>query len=129
MRQHALDGEVGLAGIGGAQHCRDTGAAGSRRSGRLRRKSNSHYASRTGSRTFERGPPPASCITMRRRTSAWLSFRTSLERIAPESLTPALYAFVHGDIWQAGPAQLQDGVAGRPFKCVLTTLNVNTGRG
>ena len=28
-----------------------------------------------------------------------LSNRTSLERNAPESLTLALYAFVHGDIW------------------------------
>jgi len=28
-----------------------------------------------------------------------LSFRTSLERNAPESLTLVLYGFVHGDIW------------------------------
>lgn len=28
-----------------------------------------------------------------------LSIRTSLERKAPESLTQALYGFVHGDIW------------------------------
>ena len=45
MRQHALDGEMRLAGIGGSQHRRDTGAAGSRCSGRLRRKRNGHYAS------------------------------------------------------------------------------------
>ena len=29
-----------------------------------------------------------------------LSLRTSLERIAPESLTQVLYGFVHGDIWR-----------------------------
>jgi hypothetical protein len=57
---------------------------------------------------------------MRRQTCAWLSFRTSLERIAPESLTPALYGFVHGDIWQALPVQPQDGVEGRRFKSVLS---------
>ena len=45
MGQHALDGEMGLAGIGGAQHRRDTGTAGSRCSGRLRGKSDGHYAS------------------------------------------------------------------------------------
>src|SRR5262249_28249727 len=99
MGQHSLDGEMGLAGVGGAQHCSDAGTAGSRCSGRLRRKSNGHYASRLGGRTSEQALPQASCITMRRQTCVWLSFRTSLERIAPESLTPALYGFVHGDIW------------------------------
>ena len=39
MRQHALDGEMGLAGIGGTEHGGDPGAAGSRCSGRLLRES------------------------------------------------------------------------------------------
>src|SRR5262245_9438057 len=47
--------------------------------------------------------PP--CITMRRQARAWLSFRTSLERKAPESVTLGLYDFVHGDIWRAVAAQ------------------------
>src|SRR4029079_12009429 len=62
---------------------------------------------------------------MRRRACVWLSFRTSLERIAPESLTPVLYAFVHGDIWQVLPAQLQDGVARCQFKCYFSPSNIN----
>jgi hypothetical protein len=45
MREHPLDGEMRLARIGGSQHCRYTGTAGSRCSGRLRRKTDSHYAS------------------------------------------------------------------------------------
>ena len=57
--------------------------------------------------------------------AAWLSFRTSLERIAPESLTPALYGFVHGDIWRAPAAQPQDGVAQARFKRDLVPSNVN----
>src|SRR5208283_1718357 len=52
-------------------------------------------------------PPKASCITMRRQASPRLSFRTSLERTAPESLTPGLYGFVHGDIWRALPSGIQ----------------------
>src|SRR5262245_19609555 len=62
---------------------------------------------------------------MRRRTCVWLSFRTSLERIAPESLTPALYSFVHGDMWLTYRVQVQDGVAGCRFKYVLPPSKVN----
>src|SRR5262249_39271407 len=63
---------------------------------------------------------------MRRQTSVWLSLRTSLERIAPESLTLALYSFVHGDIWEPPAAPTQDGVVTDRFKRVLDLLNVNT---
>ena len=45
MRQHALDGEMGLSGVGGTEHRRDPGAAGSRCSGRLLRETDGHYAS------------------------------------------------------------------------------------
>ena len=64
MRQHALDGEMGLAGIGGAQHGRDAGAAGSRCSVGLRGKSNSHYASRLVAELLNRpchGLPVSQC--------------------------------------------------------------------
>src|SRR5262245_61408796 len=111
MRQHALDGEMGLSGVGRTQHRRDTGAAGSRCTGRLLGKTDGHYASGLAREPWS-GPlsrPP--CITMRRQACAWLSFRTSLEQKAPESLTPELYDFVHGDIWRAVAAQPQDGVA------------------
>ena len=56
---------------------------------------------------------------------AGLSSRTSLERIAPESLTRALYGFVHGDIWQTPGVQPQDGVAQARFKRDLVPSNVN----
>src|SRR5689334_11661356 len=125
MRQHALDGEVGLAGIGGAEHRSHACAAATHCSGRLRGKRNRHYASKlapgsvidTGTRAF--------CITLRRLGSAWLSIRTSLERIAPESLTRGLYDFVHGDIWPALQPQLQDGVVTGGFKRVLSLSKVN----
>ena len=45
MRQHALDGEMGLAGIGGPEHGGDAGAAGTRCSVGLRGKGDGHYAS------------------------------------------------------------------------------------
>ena len=110
MRQHALDGEMGLAGIGRAQHGRDAGAARSRCSGRLRGKRDGHYASGLAAKPSSRPRPRRFCITMRRRTCARLSIRTSLERNAPESLTRGAFRFVHGDIWQASPARLQDRV-------------------
>ena len=74
-------------------------------------KTDGHYASGLVAEHLGHSPERAFCITMRRRACAWLSFRTSLERIAPESLTPELYGFVHGDIWRAMAAQPQDGVA------------------
>src|SRR5262249_43811948 len=55
----------------------------------------------------------------------WLNFRTSLERIAPESLTLTLYSFVHGDIWRRLTAQAQDRVASFRFECVLAPSKVN----
>ena len=51
MRQHALDGEVGLAGVGRPEHGGDAVAAGTRRSGGLRRKGNRHYRSKCGHTT------------------------------------------------------------------------------
>ena len=69
------------------------------------------------------------CITMRRQTCAGLSFRTSLERNAPESLTRMLYGFVHGHIWRASSSILQDGVVGGRFKRVLVPPNVNAATG
>src|SRR6185437_5044251 len=68
----------------------------------------------------------ASCITMRRQKRPQLSFGTSLERIAPESLTRGLYDFVHGDIWRAAPSGLQDRVARRGSRGHKPRLNVNT---
>jgi hypothetical protein len=45
MRQHALDREVRLAGVGGAEHGGDAGAAGARGPIGRRGKGDSHYAS------------------------------------------------------------------------------------
>ncbi len=58
-----------------------------------------------------------------------LSFRTSLERNAPESLTLKVYGFVHGHIWQASSPVLQDGVASGQFKRVLVPPIVNAPAG
>lgn len=42
-----------------------------------------------------------------------LNCGTSLERIAPESLTPSLSEFVHGNIWWAGLCAPQNHVSGQ----------------
>ena len=52
MRQHALDGEMGLAGIGRPQHGGDAGAAGARGAVGLRGKGDGHYASRLAAGLF-----------------------------------------------------------------------------
>jgi hypothetical protein len=49
-------------------------------------------------------------------TALRLSFGTSLEQIAPESLTRAKFRFVHGNIWEAGPRAALDRVRRRGFK-------------
>src|SRR5215831_14918033 len=97
MRQHALDREMGLAGIGRAEHGGHAGAARSRRPGSLLGKRDSHYASGLATEASWITPVANFCITMRRQPCVLLSLRTSLERIAPESLTRGLYSFVHGD--------------------------------
>ena len=121
MRQHALDGEMGLAGIGRAQDGGDAGTAGSRRSGRLRGERNGHYASGLAARLS----PRALCTTMLRRSGPGLSFGTSLERTAPESLTPALCRFVHGDIWLTLIRSPLDRVAGVYSDGFSSPPNVN----
>ena len=42
MREHPLDGEMGLAGVGRAEHCGDASATEAALAGRGRRKRNSH---------------------------------------------------------------------------------------
>jgi hypothetical protein len=69
MREHPLDGEMRLARIGGSQHCRYTGTAGSRCSDRLRRKTDSHYASELVPAAAIAACTPLPCITMRRQAS------------------------------------------------------------
>ena len=54
---------------------------------------------------------------------AQLSIGTSLERIAPESLTPALYGFVHRDISASVRRQPQHRVANGRFRCRRTRSN------
>lgn len=80
----------------------------------------------TGGKALKQALPRPFCTTMRRRTCAGLSIRTSLERTAPESLTPALYSFVHGDIWQGSTALPQDGVGAVRFIGDFVASNVNT---
>ena len=52
----------------------------------------------------------AICLTLQRRARFRLRFGTSLERNTPESLTRALYGFVHGDIWEPARGGTPDGV-------------------
>ena len=81
-------------------------------------------------RSSSRGDQPAKsvgaiCLTLQRRARFRLRFGTSLERNTPESLTRALYGFVHGDIWEPARGGTPDGVwracAGRAlFRQTLT---------
>jgi hypothetical protein len=65
---------------------------------RRRRKRNRHYASTMPALPAAARKARAPFITMRSRRCLRLSFRTGLERTAPESLTGPVYAFVHGHI-------------------------------
>ena len=97
VSQHALDGEMGLAGVGRAEHGSDAGATKAAVAGRGRRERDRHQISRLGRPASAR----ARDLVYHNATGpkrAQLTPRTSLERNAPESLTPALSDFVHGDI-------------------------------
>src|SRR5262245_52241619 len=64
-----------------------------------------------------RPPMTRPCVPYRRGKGPWralcLSYGTSLERIAPESLTRSLSEFVHGHIWWHGLGTPQNRVRGR----------------
>jgi len=62
---------------------------------------------------------------MRRNPCRKLSLRTSLERIAAESLTRVLSIFVHGDIWRRARLRLQDRVLDRIVAQEMRTNSVN----
>jgi len=83
MPQHPLDGEMVLPVLVGPRTA-VTPAHGAGVARRRRRKRKRHQISRVEWPGSSAGTP--FCITMRRRKSAALSKRTSLERIAPESI-------------------------------------------
>src|SRR6202048_1342807 len=89
MRQHPLDREVSLAGIGRAEHGGDACAGSAVVGGRegMRRKGHDF-------RRFLRRWNGGKCFTMRRIWGRGLSSGTVAERIAPESrLLPAPASF------------------------------------
>ncbi len=98
MRQHPLDGEMGLAGIGRAQHGGDAGATGTQITIGGRRERNRHQGPGIGARLAQQAA--AFCITTRRWKGLCLRCGTSLEQIAAESATRRLFEFVHRDIWR-----------------------------
>ena len=93
MREHALDGEMGLAGIGRPEHGGDAGAAGARVADQLQVKRKSALKARTGALSSlprVRGKARVGggiCITTIRPKVLCLRCGTSLERIAAESAT------------------------------------------
>src|SRR5581483_2185178 len=86
MREHPLDGEMGFACVGGAEHRCDASAARLRAKRASRRKRQSHYASKLGGATLQAISPPSLCITMRRHSSTRIKLRnesgTNRARIA-----------------------------------------------
>src|SRR4051812_3797225 len=85
MRKHPLDREMGLAGVGRAEHGRDAGAGSAAGADRLERRGKTHESWK-----FLRRLKLKHCFTMRRLRGRGLSSGTSLERNGPESLTPVL---------------------------------------
>ena len=95
MREHPLDGEMGLAGIGRPEHGSNAGAARAQIAIGGRREGNRHR--RPG---VPEGDSGCICITtMTLDGGLCLRCGTSLERIAPESATRVECEFVHRDIW------------------------------
>src|SRR5262245_23337685 len=84
MREHALDREVGLAGVGGSKHRGDAGAACAGVAVARRREGNCHFGS--GKR---KGPPPFPSLFMYHNATGgkpviklWNESRTNRGRIA-----------------------------------------------
>src|SRR5579862_885874 len=102
MAEHALDGEMGLARIGGPEHGGDTGAPGAGVASNRRGEGNRHHVSGRRRRLLVQALIRPFCTTMRRGERARLSPGTSLERIASESLTRSQSEFVHGDMSRYG---------------------------
>jgi hypothetical protein len=61
-------------------------------------------------------------VVEKRQIFMFLSCGTSLERIAPESLTRHLFEFVHGDIWRHLSKWPQDRVDGQ-IRCLRAAKN------
>ena len=122
MRQHPLDREMRLAGIGRAQHGGDAGTTGTQITVGGRRERNRHQ--RPG---IDAASTPF-CITTLRWKALCLTCGTSLERIAAESATPSVFNFVHRDIW-AHTAVLNTRSGGiRAIRSVAPTPKLLTGR-
>ena len=82
MGQHALDGEIGLAGIGGTEHGFDT--SGAQRRGKLGQghgRSNLHFMDASTDRSG------GECPKTGQKNGAALTLRTGAERTMSESLT------------------------------------------
>src|SRR5271170_3195851 len=96
MRQHPLDRQMRLAGIGRPEHGGDAGATATQLTVGRRRERNRHQKPGIGATST------VFCTTTRRWKDLCLSCGTSLERIAAESATRHLFEFVHCDIWGDG---------------------------
>ena len=115
MRQHPLDPQMGLSGIGRPQHGGDAGATGAQVTIGRRREGNRHQRSGMAPRSRlprwrGRRMGHGFCITTRRWKGLCLTCGTSLERIAAELATRDLFEFVHRDIWRRSHHRTPDRV-------------------
>ena len=115
MRQHPLDPQMGLSGIGRPQHGGDAGATGAQVTIGRRREGNRHQQSGMAPRSClrrwrGRRMGHCFCITTRRWKDLCLTCGTSLERIAAELATRMLFEFVHRDIWHRHGSRTPDRV-------------------
>jgi len=95
VRQHALDGEMRLARIGGSEDGGNAPGAHGRR-----QRSKQHAIPTTTNNPASRSLTPVpSCTTVARLPARFLTMRTFRERNAPESLTHTESGFVRYDIW------------------------------
>ena len=119
MRQHSLDGEMGLAGIGRPEHGGDTGAARAQISiGREAKRISALKA-----RIDRAGAVGGICITTTRREGLGARRESPVLKVWNESgtnhgqsATRGMFDFVHCDIWRCHGCTTQDGVFEAAFE-------------
>src|SRR5690348_1134798 len=118
MAEHALDGEVGLAGIGGPEHGGDAGAAGAGVASSRRGEGNRHHVSGKAEKAFCAGPYPpllyhnaAGRAHPRRR---WNESGTNRARIA-DSIAVKVRSRQYVAVWRAVPTISGNKARRRPI--------------
>src|SRR4029077_16014066 len=125
MRQHPLDRQMGLAGVGRPEHGGDAGAGGPFIAERSRRESHILQVFLTSRAIWRALSRVSHYATLARRG---LSSGTSLERIASESRPPSETGFVHRNISRGLTEAALDRVFGSSTSDCFLTNSLKFGR-